>query len=154
MGRCPPLACKIGPSSAGSPRSLQRESHVLCISPRHQRSRERISPSHDGTDPNSWWAKDDEGNGSGLEISIGEQNDFVLMDSHGHQSMDALPVRNLADGDCNEYICSAPLLGKGCTPIDKACTSIDEWAANQYRPPCLHFARLRAGFFREKPWNK
>ncbi len=98
----------------------------------HQRGSDRMSPSYDGADPESWWAKYGEGNGGRLGVSVGDRFDFVLMDSRGFESVDQLPMRNLTDEEGNEYICIAPMLGEGCAPIDKACVPIDEWAANQY----------------------
>lgn len=115
-------------------KAAARENRLLepAIVSWHQRGSDRMSPSYDGADPDSWWAKYGEGNGGRLEVSVGDQYDFVLMDSRGFESVDALPVRNLTDDDGNEYICFTPLLGEGCAPIEKACVPIDEWAANQY----------------------
>lgn len=115
-------------------RAAARENRLLepAIISWHQHGSDRMSPYYDGADPSSWWAKYGEGNGGRLEVSVGEQFDFVLMDSRGFESVDELPLRNLTDEEGNEYICIAPMLGEDCAPIDRACVPIDEWAANQY----------------------
>lgn len=98
----------------------------------HQHSNHAMSPSYDGANPASWWEKYGEGNGGRMEVSVGDEFDFVLMDTRGFETVDQLPIRNLVAEDGNEYICLAPMLGDGCVPVDKACVPIDEWAANQY----------------------
>lgn len=98
----------------------------------HQHSSHAMSPNYDGANPASWWAKYGEGNGGRMEVSVGDEFDFVLMDSRGYQTVDPLPIRNLVAEDGQEYICLAPMLDDGCVPNEKACVPIDEWAANQY----------------------
>ncbi len=98
----------------------------------HQHSSHAMSPSYDGANPASWWEKYGEGNGGRMEVSVGDEFDFVLMDSRGYETVDQLPIRNLVAEDGREYICLAPMLGDSCVPVEEACVPIDEWAANQY----------------------
>jgi hypothetical protein len=98
----------------------------------HQRSSHTMSPAYDGANPASWWEKYGEGNGGRLEVSVGNEFDFIMMDTRGFETVDELPIRNLQDEDGNEYICLTPMLGDRCAAIDKVCVPIDEWAANQY----------------------
>lgn len=98
----------------------------------HQHSNHAMSPSYDGANPGSWWAKYGEGNGGRMGVSVADEYDFVLMDTRGYETVDRLPIRNLVAEDGQEYICLTSLLGEGCVPIERACVPIDEWAANQY----------------------
>lgn len=98
----------------------------------HQRSSHAMSPSYDGADPSSWWEKYGAGNGGRLEISVGDEFDFVVMETRGFETVDQLPLRNLVAEDGQEYICLAPMLGDARTPSARACVPIDEWAADQY----------------------
>lgn len=115
-------------------KSAARENQMLdpAIIAWHQHSNHAMSPSYDGANPASWWEKYGEGNGGGLEISVGDEFDFVMMDARGFDTIDQLPIRNLVAEDGQEYICLASLLGDQCAPIESACVPIDEWAANQY----------------------
>lgn len=98
----------------------------------HQRGNDAMSPSYDGADPASWWAKYGEGNGGRLAVSVGDAFDFVMMDTRGYETVDQLPIRNLEDEDGRQYICLSPMLGDRCAPIEQACVPLDEWTANQY----------------------
>ena len=98
----------------------------------HQRSSHAMSPSYEGANPASWWEKYGAGNGGRLEISVGDEFDFVVMETRGFESVDPLPIRNLVGQDGQEYICLAPMLGNASTPNARACVPIDEWAADQY----------------------
>ncbi len=98
----------------------------------HQHSNHAMSPNFDGADPASWWEKYGAGNGGRLEVSVGDEFDFVMMGTGGFETVDQLPVRNLIAADGREYICLAPMLDGSRTPTEAACIPIDEWAANQY----------------------
>jgi hypothetical protein len=98
----------------------------------HQRGSDIMSPSYDGANPDSWWAKYGEGNGGRLAVTVGDAFDFVMMDTRGYETVDQLPIRNLEDEDGRQYICLSPMLGEGCARIDQACVPLDEWTANQY----------------------
>jgi hypothetical protein len=112
--------------------ALEHRLHSPAIIAWHQHSTHAMSPSFDGADPASWWEKYGEGNGGSLEISIGDEYDFVIAESGGFETVGELPVRNLVAEDGREYICLASMLGDSCAPIEQACVPIDEWAANQY----------------------
>lgn len=98
----------------------------------HHRSSDAMSPAYQGANPDSWWEKFGEGNGGQLEIQVGDDYEFVMMDSLGYECHDKIPLRNLEDCDGREYICFAPMLGGTCEPKREACVPLDEWTANQY----------------------
>ena len=98
----------------------------------HQRSSDAMLPSYAGADPGSWWEKYGEGNGGRLEISVGEEYEFVMMETRGYETVDQLPIRNLADSQGQEYVCFTSMLGESGKPDQKACMPLDEWMANQY----------------------
>lgn len=98
----------------------------------HQHSSHAMSPSYDGANPARWWEKYGAGNGGRLEVTVGDEFDFILMDTRGFESVDQLPIRNLVAQDGQEYICLTPMLGGASTPNTRACVPIDEWAADQY----------------------
>jgi hypothetical protein len=91
-----------------------------------------MSPSYGGANPGSWWQKYGEGNGGYLEISVGNEYDFVMMDTREYETVDELPLRNLEDSSGNQFICISPMPGDASTPNEKACIPLDEWMANQY----------------------
>ena len=111
-----------------------RENHIHnpAIIAWHQHSTHAMSPSFDGANHDSWWEKYGTGNGGHLEVSVGSEYDFVMMESGGFETVGELPVRNLVAEDGKEYICLTPMLGDRCASIEQACIPIDEWAANQY----------------------
>mgnify|MGYP001114265627 CR=1 FL=1 len=87
---------------------------------------------YDGADPDTWWSKYGEGNGGRLEVYVGEDYQFIMMDTRGYEKLGNMPLRNLSDGQGNEYLCLTPLLGHETrTPTQGACTQLDGWAANQ-----------------------
>ncbi|MDO9225272.1 MAG: AF1514 family protein [Pseudomonadota bacterium] len=99
----------------------------------HQNSDEAMPPIYDGADPDSWWAKYGAGNGGKLEVCIGDDYQFIMMDARGYETLGEIPLRNLSDGHGNEYLCYTPMLGKSTNkPTTEACTMLDGWAANQY----------------------
>lgn len=112
--------------------AIDNSLHNPAIIAWHQHSSHAVSPSFDGANPDTWWEKYGAGNGGDIEVSVGDEFDFVLMDTRDFETVDQLPVRNLVAEDGKEYICLAPMLGEGRVPVEKACVPIDEWAANQY----------------------
>lgn len=89
-------------------------------------------PYYDGADPDTWWAKYGAGNGGGLEINVGDKFQFVMMDTGDFETLDQIPLRNLADAEGNEYICYTPMLKSGSAiPNDEACMPLDDWLADQ-----------------------
>lgn len=99
----------------------------------HQSGSQTIPPVYDGADPDTWWAKYGAGNGGRLEIYVGDDYQFIMMDARGYEKLGEMPLRNLSDGQGNEYLCFTPLLDKGSnTPTREACTHLDGWAADQF----------------------
>jgi len=99
----------------------------------HQSSDQAMPPVYDGADPDSWWAKYGAGNGGRLEVCVGDDYQFIMMDARGYETLGEMPLRNLSDGHGNEYLCFTPMLGKASTkPTAEACTHLDGWAADQY----------------------
>lgn len=99
----------------------------------HQNSDEAMPPIYDGADPDSWWAKYGAGNGGKLEVCIGDDYQFIMMDARGYETLGEMPLRNLSDSHGNEYLCHTPMLGKATNkPTTEACTMLDGWAADQY----------------------
>jgi len=112
--------------------AMNHHMHNPAIIAWHQHSTHAMSPQMDGANPSTWWEKYGEGNGGNMEITVGDEFDFVLMETEGFETVDQLPVRNLIDASGQEYICLTTLLGADGKPVEKACIPIDEWAANQY----------------------
>ncbi|MFA5081488.1 MAG: AF1514 family protein [Hydrogenophilaceae bacterium] len=99
----------------------------------HQSSGQAMPPFYDGADPETWWAKYGAGNGGRLEVCVGEDYQFIMMDARGYEKLGEMPLRNLSDGQGNEYLCFTPMLGKDTDkPTLEACTHLDGWAADQY----------------------
>lgn len=99
----------------------------------HRSGDEAMPPFYDGADPDSWWAKYGSGNGGKLEVCIGDEFQFIMMDARGYETLGEMPLRNLSDSHGNEYLCYTPLLGKVTNqPTAVACTLLDGWAADQY----------------------
>ena len=99
----------------------------------HQHSDQGMPPFYDGADPDTWWAKYGAGNGGGLEVCVGDDYQFVMMDAHGYEKLGEMPLRNLSDGHGNEYLCYTPILGKiSNKPTQEACTHLDGWLADQF----------------------
>ncbi len=93
-----------------------------------------MSPAlYDGADPETWWEKYGAGNGGRMEISVGSEYCFIMMDTRGYETVDQLPLRNLSDGRGNQFLCFTPMIGKtDNTPNLEACTPLDGWLADQY----------------------
>lgn len=116
-------------------KNVARENKMLdpTIMAWHQNSEQATAPFYDGANPDTWWAKYGAGNGGRLEVLVGDDYQFIMMDARGYEKLGEMPLRNLSDGLGNEYLCLTPLLGKDAnTPTQEACTQLDGWAADQY----------------------
>ncbi len=90
-------------------------------------------PFYDGADPETWWEKYGEGNGGRLEVDVGDDYQFIMMDTRGFETVGDMPLRNLTDRDGNQYLCFTPLQGMDSSvPRQEACTLLDGWMADQY----------------------
>ncbi|WP_018506584.1 AF1514 family protein [Thiobacillus thioparus] len=90
-------------------------------------------PFYDGADPETWWEKYGEGNGGRLEVSVGDDYQFIMMDTRGFEIVGDMPLRNLTDRDGNPYLCYTPLQGMDSqVPKQEACTLLDGWMADQF----------------------
>lgn len=99
----------------------------------HQNSEQALPPFYDGADPETWWAKYGAGNGGRLEVCLGDDFQFIMMDARGFEKLGEMPLRNLSDSQGNEYLCHTPMMGKGANkPTQEACSQLDGWAADQY----------------------
>jgi hypothetical protein len=111
----------------------ENQMHDPTIMAWHQSNDEAMPPIYDGADPDSWWAKYGAGNGGKLEVCIGDDYQFIMMDTRAYETLGEMPLRNLSDGHGNEYLCYTPMLGKvSHKPTQEACTMLDGWAADQY----------------------
>ncbi|HEX7972135.1 MAG TPA: AF1514 family protein [Thiobacillus sp.] len=97
----------------------------------HQQSNQHMSPYYEGANPDSWWEKYGEGNGGGLEVQVGDEYGFVMMDAQDYETLGEMPLRNLSDASGNQYLCFTPILGRSNTPNPEACTYLDGWLADQ-----------------------
>jgi hypothetical protein len=112
--------------------AMKDDMHEPTIVSWHQRSNDRVSTYYDGADPHTWWEKFGAGNGGEIEVSVGDQYDFVLTDAEGYETIGPMPLRNLADEAGNQFLCYTPILGEESkTPNRDACTELDGWAADQ-----------------------
>lgn len=99
----------------------------------HQSSKLGTTPHYEGADPETWWEKYGEGNGGRLEVSVGDDYQFIMMDTRVYETVGEMPLRNLTDSHGNEYLCYTPLQGKDSSvPKQEACTLLDGWMADQY----------------------
>lgn len=88
---------------------------------------------YDGANPDTWWEKYGAGNGGRLEISVGDDYQFVMMDARGYETLGAMPLRNLSDSHGNQYLCHTSMMAKdSSTPTLEACALLDGWLADQY----------------------
>jgi hypothetical protein len=113
---------------------IARENHMQdpTIMSWHQR-RSAMPAYYEGANPDTWWEKYGEGNGGRLEISVGEDYQFVMMDARGYETHGAVPLRNLSDSQGNQYLCYvARLAADSSVPTPEACALLDGWAADQY----------------------
>jgi hypothetical protein len=99
----------------------------------HQKSTLGDTPHYEGANPETWWEKFGEGNGGILEISVGDDFQFIMTDARGYETLGEMPLRNLTDSEGNEYLCYTPLQGKeSSVPKKDACAPLDDWVADQY----------------------
>lgn len=99
----------------------------------HQQSRSDMLPYFDGANPDTWWEKYGTGNGGMLEVSVGDDYRFIMMDTRGFEKLGEMPLRNLSDGQGNQYLCFTPILGKEAEqPTAEACSQLDGWLADQF----------------------
>ena len=99
----------------------------------HKGSGQDMPALYDDADPETSWAKYGAGNGGKLEVNVGNDYQFIMMDTSGYEKLGEMPLRNLSDGQGNEYLCLTPLLGKETnSPTQEACTHLDGWAADQF----------------------
>jgi hypothetical protein len=113
--------------------ALQNQIQQPTIVSWHQHSNQHMSPYYDGANPDSWWEKFGEGNGGKLEVRVGDEYEFVMMDSQGYETLGEMPLRNLSDEFGNHYLCFTPILGRlSNKPSPAACTYLDGWLADQF----------------------
>lgn len=99
----------------------------------HQHSNQHMSPSYEGANPDSWWEKYGTGNGGELEVSVGDEFEFVMMDAKDYETLGRMPLRNLSDKSGHQYLCYTPILGMATDkPTPEACTELDDWLADQF----------------------
>jgi uncharacterized protein DUF5619 len=115
-------------------KNVARDNHMQdpTIMAWHQHSRP-MPAYYKGANPDTWWEKYGEGNGGRLEISVGEDYQFVMMDTRGYETQGEVPLRNLSDGHGNQYLCHISGLAKDSSvPTLEACALLDGWLADQY----------------------
>ncbi len=112
--------------------AAERDMQEPAIMSWHQHSNQHLSPCYDGANPDSWCEKYGEGNGGQLEISVGDEYDFVMMDAQGYEILGEMPLRNIEDEAGNPYLCFTPMLGRAARKPGEACTYLDGWAADQF----------------------
>jgi hypothetical protein len=98
----------------------------------YQRSTHRFSPSFDGADEASWWAKFGAGNGGLAEVAVGDDFNFIITESGGYERLRGLPLRSMKDASGTEFLCLLPLVAGRDQPSKEACMPLDEWMADQY----------------------
>lgn len=116
-------------------KDIARENRMLdpTIMAWHRKNSDEASPPvYEGADADTWWKKYGEGNGGRLEVFVGEDYQFIMMDTRGYEKLGTMPLRNLKDGHGDEYVCLIPLLGKEeDMPTPEACTRLDGVATDQ-----------------------
>jgi len=91
------------------------------------------APFYDGANTETWWEKYGEGNGGRLEVEVGDDYQFILMDARGFETVGDMPLRHLTDRDGNQYLCYTPLQGmESSVPRQEACILLDGWMADQF----------------------
>lgn len=99
----------------------------------HQSGKQGEVPYYDGANPETWWEKYGKGNGGSLEVSVGDDYTFIMMDARGYETLGEMPLRNLTDSEGNLYLCFTPIQGKDSSvPKQEACELLDGWLADQY----------------------
>lgn len=128
----PPLEFQ-GASTLAKDIARQNQMQDPTIMAWHRAGGQGMLPYFDGADPDTWWHKYGEGNGGKLEISVGDDFCFVMMDARGYETLGEMPLRNLSDDSGNQYLCFTPILGKlSRQPTEAACSLLDGWLADQY----------------------
>lgn len=98
----------------------------------HRQSGHDMPPYYIGANPDTWWEKYGSGNGGTLEVDVGDDYQFIFMDTSDYETMGEMPLRNLSDDQGNEYLCHTPILGSTPSkPTAEACTILDGWVADQ-----------------------
>lgn len=77
----------------------------------HRNNDATATPFYDGADLETWYAKYGAGNGGKLEVRVGDDFQFVMMDARAFEQLGPMPLRNLTDAQGNEYLCYTPMLG-------------------------------------------
>jgi len=90
-----------------------------------------FSPGFEGADEESWWAKYGMGNGGQADISVGEDYEFIIMETGDFETVHGLPLRSLHDESGAEYVCLTPMLDDSGKPRRDACTPLDDWTGDQ-----------------------
>jgi len=99
----------------------------------HQTGSQKSHPNFDGANPDTWWEKYGSGNGGTLEIEVGNEYQFIVMDAQNYETLGEMPLRNLSDSHGNQYLCLKPILKQDSSkPTQEACTLLDGWYADQY----------------------
>ena len=115
-------------------KAIARENHMQnpTIMAWHQQMRP-MPAYYEGANPDTWWEKYGEGNGGRLEISIGDDDQFIMMDARGYEILGEVPLRNLSDNQGNQYLCHTSGLTKDSSvPPLETCSLLDGSAADQY----------------------
>lgn len=130
QGSAPDFKCA---SQLAKDIALQSDMQEPTIVSWHQHSNQHMSPYYDGANPDSWWEKYGAGNGGELEVSVGDEYEFVMMDSQDYETLGEMPLRNLSDASGNQYLCFTPILGRlSKKPTPEACMYLDGWLADQF----------------------
>jgi len=88
---------------------------------------------YEGANPETWWEKFGVGNGGRLEVSVGDDYTFIMMDTRGYETVGEMPLRNLSDIAGNQYPCYTLIQGReSSVPKQEACALLDGWLADQY----------------------
>lgn len=99
----------------------------------HRQSGHDMPPYYIEANPDTWWEKYGNGNGGTLEVDVGDDYQFIFMDTGDYETLGEIPLCNLSDGRGNEYLCYTPILGSDLSkPTAEACTVLDGWFADQY----------------------
>ncbi|WP_346380536.1 AF1514 family protein [Acidithiobacillus sp.] len=68
----------------------------------HKGSAQRMPALYDGAYPETSWAKCGAGNGGKLEVNVGNDHQFIMMDTGGYEKLGEMPLRKLSDRQGNE----------------------------------------------------
>ena len=93
----------------------------------HKGSGQHMPALYDGADPETSRAKCGAGNGGKLEVNVGNDHQFIMVDTSGHEKLGEMPLRKLSDGQGDDYLCLTPLVGKKAnSPTQEACTHLED----------------------------